>query len=138
MASSIQSYKGRRAIFNGLDLIVVVALTKDVLCSKPDPRLSNIIATWGRAIAYFAPGVVTLHLDNTVNSPFILSSVRESLSKVVEELAVHGEKIPASFLSKLNIPGVIFYDYKADFLYKAAMSLRDLLSAGGAEHPEEV
>ncbi len=129
MAHSIQTFRGKNVSFSDLDLIVVMSFAADIIARRQrSGALSEVAQRWHEGLRLYGPGCIDLELDRLAGSPEQVSELMAVLVLLLEELASNGGAIPAAVLNeRVQVPGVVFRDYKVSFIADAARSLMELL-----------
>ncbi len=129
MAHSIQEYKGKIAIINDLQLIIIIGVALQIIDqSGKFESFRTLAEAWKDQLYRYGPGVIDLKLELFIPTPEKLKEFRALLEEVVTDVSTYGSAIPADVLnSRFSIHGIKFYDNKVSFIREAIKQLQGLV-----------
>lgn len=128
MGHSIQKYRGGRAIFNDLDLIVLIQLIEEA-SREEEAGVQAIAAFWAEGLGAYGPGLIWLELDSLLSEEAHRSGMIRCLQAVQRRVESFGDLVPGKMLNdRALVSDVVFNDqFPARFIHEAAARLLQLI-----------
>jgi hypothetical protein len=132
MTTSILSANEQHAVFNDLDLLLVVRMALSSMTERDRTTLAAVERVWTEALETHGPGVVDLRVEEFANDTATRSKLVALLAVLETKLPAFGDEVPLSHLtSSCRIRGVTFErPYPTHYLLSATRRLRELIAQG--------
>ena len=129
MAHSIQVFHERSEVLNDADLIIIIALSLDIILKSSHlESLRSLADEWRWMLDHYGPGVIDLKIEQLLFTSAQQQDFATLLAAIIEQANQYHDTIPASILKEwASVPGVTYVDYKVSILVHAVERLKVLL-----------